>query len=506
MHVRKWRNEAQNYAVTLTEPELLNIFNTYMNIIVRIIATCVVLNCSLTGVGQTWEKTYGGNGSEQFFSIAVSSDSGFYGFGSSGSLVSGGGDMYLVRGDKNGLRLWSKGYGGAQIDYGCSVKEIPNGIMLAGTSLNALSGYDMNLIITDDAGAVQLDKKYGSTDWEFANDAIPLADGFVIVGQSYALGAGNAWVIRTDLSGNQIWDFDYGNNFIDAAHGVVQTTDGGFAVCGKLNTVDGSTDLFVFKLNASGVLEWDATIASDSSEVAYDIIEAQNGDLVVCGASNEFQEFDQVILARYSSTGSFIWEQFVGTVDDLVCRSILEDANGDLVGFGDSKGFGLGAGDYFLLRTSNTGNFISGLTYGGTEVEQGYSHCRTLDRGFLLAGLSKSYGPGPEAAYVLKTDSLGQTAALAVDTVFDPLSIAGRPLSADGFSLAPSVAISGDVIRIQGSIDMIDKIELVDVLGRVKDLQLNDNVFDTTGLSAGRYSIRFVSFNAVFSLGFVIGE
>jgi hypothetical protein len=416
---------------------------------------------------QTWMKTYGGVGSEGFFSVDITSDTGYIALGTTGTVFGSGGDMYLVRVDKNGDLVWSTTLGPITVDEGRCVRTVNGGFAVFGTSLSPVTSYDMKLILVDNNGSVVWDKHYGGSDWDFGQCVQPLTDGFIIAGQSFETGGGDGVIIRTDLNGDLLWEHRLGGAGADAVNSVIETNDGGFVACGSFGTSTMQSDAFVLKLDAVGAEEWSVIIPSDSNEVAMDIIQTQNGDFLICGISDEFEPFQQMLIARYSPAGTEQWRKYIGVNDDFAARSLQENDQGELYVFGDNNAFGLGGSDYYLLHTDAAGNFLDGSTYGGGDFEIGYEIAKTLDSGYIMAGSTTSFGPGPKAGYLVKTDSVGQTATLDIDSVFDPLSVDNPSMLSYDFRAYPSIVRPGDKVTVSGLASGIDQILVISPSGRV---------------------------------------
>jgi len=71
--------------------------------------------------------------------------------------------------------------------------------------------------------------------------------------------------------------------------------------------------------------------------------------------------------------------------------------------------FGAGWSDVYLIKTNSTGDTLWTRTYGGSSWDEGYSVQQTTDGGYILAGWTSSFGAGGWDAYLIKTDSLGDT-------------------------------------------------------------------------------------------------
>jgi len=96
-----------------------------------------------------------------------------------------------------------------------------------------MGGRDVWLIKTDAAGNKLWDKTYGGVKDDEAHAVIQTADrGYIIVGYTASSGAGSkdVWLIKTDSSGNDQWKRTYGGTSDDIGYAVQQTTDNGFVI------------------------------------------------------------------------------------------------------------------------------------------------------------------------------------------------------------------------------------------------------------------------------------
>ena len=69
-----------------------------------------------------WEKTYGGSESDQAFDIVETGDGGFIVAACILSFEPPG-DVYLLKIDGDGSKLWEKAYGGTEYDEGSSIVQ-----------------------------------------------------------------------------------------------------------------------------------------------------------------------------------------------------------------------------------------------------------------------------------------------------------------------------------------------------------------------------------------------
>ena len=107
-----------------------------------------------------FEKTYGGEGDDQFASITSTINGGYVMVGRTNSKGNGGYNVYLVKVTTSGVIEWERTYGGVIDDYGSSIKStIDGGYIIAGgtRSLGNFNSDNLGnayLIKTDGLGLV----------------------------------------------------------------------------------------------------------------------------------------------------------------------------------------------------------------------------------------------------------------------------------------------------------------------------------------------------------------
>jgi outer membrane protein assembly factor BamB len=209
-----------------------------------------------------WNKTYGGTATDQGVSLIQTSDGGYAISGFTGSFGAGGQDAWLIKTDANGNMLWNKTYGGNTTDQALSlVQSGDGGYALAGyTNSLGAGGQDAWLIKTDTAGNMLWNKTYGGSANDGVVHMIQTADG------GYALaGWGNTsevLLVKTDAMGNMQWNQTYGGAGTDIAYALLQASDGGYLLTGNTNSFGaGSYDVLLVKVDSSGVVPEGLTIA-----------------------------------------------------------------------------------------------------------------------------------------------------------------------------------------------------------------------------------------------------
>ena len=77
----------------------------------------------------------------------------------------------------------------------------------------------------------------------------------------------DAWIIRTDSAGNELWNQTYGGEESDGASQLMEMSDGGFVFLGATHSFDiGQGDIWLVRTYANGSIMWNHTIATPYGE------------------------------------------------------------------------------------------------------------------------------------------------------------------------------------------------------------------------------------------------
>lgn len=117
--------------------------------------------------------------------------------------------------------------------------------------------------------------------------------------------------------------------------------------------------------------------------------------------------FAAVLISVVPALGQATWQYTYGGYSTDEGNSVLVNSDGNFLVVGSTGSFGAGNGDIYVLLLDTTGAKIWSTTLGGPGVEQGKKGVQTSDGGYLIAGITNSFGGGGYDGYVAKIDEEG---------------------------------------------------------------------------------------------------
>jgi len=237
-----------------------------------------------------WARVFGGAEVDLGYAVQQTTDGGYILIGYTQSKGAGSADAWLIKTDSTGIKEWERTFGGSQWDAGYSVQQTRDGgyLLLGHTKSKGEGKSDVWLIKTDGAGNKLWEKVYGGKEEDVGRWVEQTQDGgYVLVGWTKSKGAGGAdiWLIRTNASGVRQWEKTFGGDGDDWGRCVQQTQDGGYILLGSTVsfTAEHSYDFWLIKVDANGKMLWDKTHGTPYWDRGRYVQQTKDGGYILIG-------------------------------------------------------------------------------------------------------------------------------------------------------------------------------------------------------------------------------
>lgn len=295
-------------------------------------------------------------------------------------------DIFIQKLNPSGNLIWAKSIGGMsnQYAYGLCID--------AGGNVLVTGGFKGNVDFDPNAGVATLSASTG--------------------------GGMDIFILKLDANGNFVWAKNIGSSNGANQNGYAITTDinNNVLVTGAFDgTMDfdpgagvtnltsaGQVDIFVMKLNSSGIFQWAKRMGSFYDDYGYSIKTDASGNVITTGRFLMQTDFDpgagtyplggmttttdiNMFVQKLDAAGNFVWARDYNFISNTG-RGLFVDNVGDIYVTGNTSGGAdfdngpgtayvtvAGANDIFVLKLNSAGNYVWVNSYGGSGHDFGYS-------------------------------------------------------------------------------------------------------------------------------------
>ena len=371
-----------------------------------------------------WQNTIGGGSNDYLNSIELTSDGGYIIGGYSLSNISGSKtennlgswDYWIVKTDSLGNIQWQNTIGGSNWDYLTSIKQTTDGgYILGGHSFSNTSGdktentngdNDFWIVKVDSIGIIQWQNTIGGSKDDQLASIVQTSDGGYIIGgfsesnisgdkTENCLGSTDYWIVKTNATGNILWQNTIGGNGGDLLYSLEKTSDGGFILGGysesnvsgdKIENNKGpmgTFDFWIVKLDSIGSILWQNTIGGSANDSLYAIQQTIDGQFILGGFSNSNISGDKsennlsdilfcdFWVVKTDSFGNILWQNTIGgDLYDFIYAVEASSDGGCLVGgrstsdiSSDKSEDNIAHWDYWIVKLTEKYNLIEGKIF-----------------------------------------------------------------------------------------------------------------------------------------------
>ena len=391
-------------------------------------------------------------------------------------------DYFITKYDKNGNRQWTKQSGTSSDDYGTGISTDANGnIYIVGYTNGSLDGNvnsggnDIFIVKYDTYGNKIWTRQTGTATDDFATCVTTDAGGNVYIG-GYTAGSldGNTnaggkdlFVIKYDSDGNKLWTRQLGTTADEVVYGICCDGPGNIYVGGTIssgggldgNTSAGGYDCFIVKYDSNGIRQWTRQIGSSSDE--YNGVTVSDGTNVYLTGytyggldGNTNAGYADAFVVKYDAGGNKQWTRQFGTsAYDYVYGAFADSSGIYLTGntAGGLDGYpGAGWADIFVAKYDP-----NGVKQWTRQMSSGYGRCVTVDndKNVYISGTLSTYQSldGYDNAGGVDSFIMSISDVQAYSFVTSPAD--GYTFGGSAYTITGSAGGSGGVQKVEVSTD-----------------------------------------------------
>lgn len=303
---------------------------------------------------------------------------------------------------------FQKWYYGEGVGYGVQ-QTFDGGYIILGT----VNFDDLYLLKTNAIGDSIWSKTFGGP-WGYGYSVQQTKDSGYVICSSFnsASTQYDAYLVKTDTNGDTLWTKKFGGSNNDKGYSVQQTLDGGYIIACQTESYGqssaGNPNAYVIKTNSNGNLQWDATFGGTQLSGGYSAQQTNDGGYIMAGGIVSVPPYGDLYLLKMDSDGNTLWDTTYGGSGSDVALYVKQTTDNGYIIAGVTHSFGAGNSDVYLVKTDSAGILQWYKTFGGVNNDYGYSVQQTNDGGFIILGTTYSYNIGaPWNMYMIKTDSAG---------------------------------------------------------------------------------------------------
>ena len=357
-----------------------------------------------------WQKTYGGDEKDKGYDSVALDDGGFFVVGSTKSYGHGREDMLIVKFNKKGKSLIRSTFGGKNRDYANAVTKTSDGNYVAVGASESYSKYgdkDLFIVKFDKNGEKLWQRHFGGDRDDEGYDVVGVKNGAVLVvgyTESYGHGYKDVYFLYIDKNGKEIWSKAIGGKDDEEAKAITISKDGSIFLAGSSRSYgDHGFEFYILKFSPSGKYLFRRTFGGEEDDFIYAMDATKDGGVVVAGSTESFDsKHNDVDIIRFDKNGKIIWHKIYGFKSKEWANAVLSLDDGGFLVAGTTKSFGFGKYDFYLLELNSRGSSRWANVYGGEDRDMAHSLTKLKDGSILVTGETESFGNGDYDVMMIK--------------------------------------------------------------------------------------------------------
>lgn len=310
-----------------------------------------------------WTRTFGKGDNNSGNFVRQTNDGGYIIAGWAYYDSSYESDILLIKTDSNGDTSWVKTFGVSGDDEAyCVQQTTDHGYIIAGWTEYGYGIDDIWLIKTDSLGDTLWTKIFsaGPNEEEGRSVQQTLDGGYIITGTKHT---NDIWLIKTNASGDTVWTRTYGGSGDEEGFSVQQTSDSGYIIGGYTDSYGaGSNDAYLIKTNLSGDTLWTRAFGGASEDDLCTVQQTYDGGYIMTGYIAHI-----AWLIKTDAKGDTLWAKTFLETTGSEGRSVQQTLDGGYIiaGIADEN-----AGDVLLIKTDSLGNVGIEEAEAGSKMQE----------------------------------------------------------------------------------------------------------------------------------------
>jgi hypothetical protein len=216
-------------------------------------------------------------------------------------------------------------------------------------------------------------------------------------------------------STTRLWARTYGSGPDSGSVGtsVEPAWGGGYVVAGYSETYKdlggegGVTadvvDAWVLRLDEAGDVRWQKSYGGPKGDTASAIRGTRDEGYIVAGSTDSFGAGESdVWVLKLDASGGVSWQSTYGGSGSESASAVQQTSDHGYIVAGVTTSFGRGSGDFWVLKLAPDGEIDWQMAYGGPRNDEASSIQHTFDGGYVVAGYTMSLELPDSDAWVLK--------------------------------------------------------------------------------------------------------
>lgn len=195
----------------------------------------------------------------------------------------------------------------------------------------------------------------------------------------------------------------------DVGKGVAELEDSSFVITGSSTSWEGSSQVYLMKIDSAGQREWTYNYGGPESDGASRVLFNKDIGIYTIGYTNSIGSGDyNGLVIKMDAEGNEIWQKSIGTADSW---EFLHDAifarDSSIVMVGESQNLADGDKDIYIVRIDRDGNTIWSNKIIAPGVDYATSIAQIEDSMFVVGGTFYCQDSLSQKAFIMKIDEDG---------------------------------------------------------------------------------------------------